>query len=347
MAIAATAGLSVRAWCVCVVVPWAPAPSAVESRATGGCGCDVTGVAAAAVAADASSIGLGTLGTLGGTTPPATPLAAAAVGVELTGRDAVDAGTLAAGAGLGRLLGVTGGGAPVDVMSIPRAVATAAPPAAAPVGVVSMSEPDIGTAEAGVGTPIPVGPSNLVVKLVTPFSIIFSPAPPTATPICAGAGLGVGAAGGGVGAGTGLPTPLPLLSRLGIRLGPSSKLDAAVAAVVAVVAEAGVDKCWAEGSGCLLVDREEREREVTVAQAEAVVELDRPNITELASEPLSSSPSLSQIYPFPELHRLLASLSRSRELSASLGGTEEPVRRSDARPLSSLVAASCESVVRL
>lgn len=55
---------------------------------------------------------------------------------------------------------------------------------------------------------------------------------------------------------------------------------------------------------------------------------------------LSSSPSLSQIYPLPELHRLLASLSRSRELSGSRWATDEAVNRSDARPLSSEVLGS-------
>lgn len=64
------------------------------------------------------------------------------------------------------------------------------------------------------------------------------------------------------------------------------------------------------------------------------------NTTDPPSEPLSSSPSLSQIYPLPELHRLLASLSRSRELSGSRWATDEAVNRSDARPLSSEVLGS-------
>lgn len=64
------------------------------------------------------------------------------------------------------------------------------------------------------------------------------------------------------------------------------------------------------------------------------------NTTDPPSEPLSSSPSLSQIYPLPELHRLLASLSRSRELSGSRWATDEAVKRSEARPLSSEVLGS-------
>lgn len=179
-------------------------------------------------------MGFGTLGRFGGIAPPPPPIPAtplAAVGVELTGKDGVDAGTLAPGAGLGKLFGVTEGGIPAGVRSIPRAVAVAAPPAAAPVGVVSMSEPArLGMAAAGVGTPIPVGPSNLVVNDVAPLSptTIFSVPMP-----CAGAGLGAGAAGGGVGAGTGLPTPLPLFSRLQGRLGRlgPNRLDAAAVPV--------------------------------------------------------------------------------------------------------------------